>query len=239
MTPESILSRLSPGQRRMLEDGCPLCCLIQSDEPAEPRRLPPSPSIQVGKIVAEDPTTARVRAEMETAALARRERALAKKRDDEAIRKRMLRNVALVKAGVVAPEPIKIVRVVDLSRNTPASPEAQPQETEMAKAAKKAAKKANQKLPVTYPANRGPKRRAKSGAHTPIQRVEVHVLIAAMMKRPGGASMEEMVAATGIEAHPMRAKIKLVRDRLGLATEAPSKENGRRYYIRAAKKAEG
>lgn len=55
-------------------------------------------------------------------------------------------------------------------------------------------------------------------------------IIANLMARPEGASMEEMVAAIQIEPHPMRAKIKLVRDRLGYTTTRPSKENGYRYF---------
>lgn len=67
-----------------------------------------------------------------------------------------------------------------------------------------------------------------------------------MMARPaghkdaplGGASMDEMVKATGYDAHQMRAKIKLVRDRLKYITTAPSKANGYRYFA-VPQKAEG
>lgn len=68
-------------------------------------------------------------------------------------------------------------------------------------------------------------------------------VIADMMARPvghkeaplGGASMDEMVKATGYQPHPMRAKIKLVRDRLKYTTTAPSKANGYRYFAEPPK----
>lgn len=72
--------------------------------------------------------------------------------------------------------------------------------------------------------------RPRSNERTAAGRPDVVGQIADMMAQPNGASMEEMVKATGIEAHPMRAKIKLVRDRLGYTTTAPSKENGYRYH---------
>lgn len=79
----------------------------------------------------------------------------------------------------------------------------------------------------------GKARAATANARAPAGAVsDVVRKIADMMRCKGGASMAEMVAATGIEAHPMRAKIKQVRDRLGLRTEAPSKENGFRYFVR-------
>ncbi len=62
-------------------------------------------------------------------------------------------------------------------------------------------------------------------------------VIADLMARPEGASMDEMVKAIGVEPHPMRSKIKLVRDRLGYSMTAPSKENGRRYFAQPPKKA--
>lgn len=60
--------------------------------------------------------------------------------------------------------------------------------------------------------------------------------VLAMMQRKNGATMKEMVDETGIEAHPMRAKIKQAREHVGLTIDsplwqAPSKENGGRYRI--------
>lgn len=114
------------------------------------------------------------------------------------------------------------------------------QETKaMTKTAKKApAKKTAAKAPKTTARKPAPKKSGKARAATANARAPAGAVsdvvrkIADMMRRKGGASMAEMVAATGIEAHPMRAKIKQVRDRLGLRTEAPSKENGFRYFVR-------
>lgn len=114
------------------------------------------------------------------------------------------------------------------------------QETKaMTKTAKKAqAKKTAAKAPKTTARKPAPKKSWKARAATANARAPAGAVsdvvrkIADMMRRKGGASMAEMVAATGIEAHPMRAKIKQVRDRLGLRTEAPSKENGFRYFVR-------
>lgn len=75
------------------------------------------------------------------------------------------------------------------------------------------------------------KKVATEKARTPVAgKVDVVRQIADMMAGPNGASMDEMVAATGILAHPMRAKIKLVRDRLKYTTTAPSKANDYRYF---------
>lgn len=113
------------------------------------------------------------------------------------------------------------------------------QEKSMTKTAKNApAKKTAAKAPKTTARKPAPKKSGKARAATANARAPAGAVsdvvrkIADMMRRKGGASMAEMVAATGIEAHPMRAKIKQVRDRLGLRTEAPSKENGFRYFVR-------
>lgn len=76
------------------------------------------------------------------------------------------------------------------------------------------------------------KRAATEKARSPLDPVKINVVdaIAKMMSNPNGASMAEMVSATGYDAHQMRAKIKLVRDRLKYTTTAPSKENGYRYF---------
>lgn len=75
-------------------------------------------------------------------------------------------------------------------------------------------------------------RKSAKAARTPVEKIDVVTKIAKMMARPNGASMEEMVEATKIAAHPMRAKIKLVRDRLGYTTTAPCKTNGYRYHAK-------
>jgi hypothetical protein len=80
---------------------------------------------------------------------------------------------------------------------------------------------------------------AKKQTAKAVPKVDAVQMIADMMARPAGASMDEMVAATGIDAHPMRAKIKLVRDRLGYTTDAPCKENGYRYHATAPKPKKG
>lgn len=98
-----------------------------------------------------------------------------------------------------------------------------PKEADMAAKKTKAKKTTAKKAKAARPT-------AQVNARTPVN--EVVEKIARMMQRKNGASMQEMVDATGIEAHPMRAKIKQVRDKLGLRTEAPSKENGGRYFIR-------
>lgn len=105
-----------------------------------------------------------------------------------------------------------------------------PKEADMA--AKKAKRRAAAKKPAANQA-KAPKqaKAAQENSRTPVVN-EVVARIAKMMQRKNGASMEEMVKETGVEAHPMRAKIKQVRDKLGLKTEAPSKDNGFRYYIR-------
>lgn len=43
--------------------------------------------------------------------------------------------------------------------------------------------------------------------------------VAKFMARPNGASMDELVAEFGIEAHPMRAKIHYIRHKLGWTVE--------------------
>lgn len=207
-------------------------------------------TITLGRTVIYDPSTEQVRLDAEARQAQRREAELLKKRDAEAVRKRGIKNVkilALAIAGKVRlpPEPVKIVRVLDLN---PLGREPATKETTMMK--KRA--KQNPKLPATHPANRGPKRRTKAKARrasgplpSPSKRaagtkVDVVQKIADMMAASGGASMAEMVKATGIEPHPMRAKIKLVRDRLGYTTEAPSAANGKRYSAKPpAKKTEG
>lgn len=72
----------------------------------------------------------------------------------------------------------------------------------------------------------------------PVQKTHVVDAIAKMMAGPNGASMDEMVAATGYDAHQMRSKIKLVRDRLKYTVTPPSKANGRRYHAERPKLAD-
>lgn len=124
-----------------------------------------------------------------------------------------------------------------LARLKELKPKPAKQENDMKKAAKKTPPKAARKAAGKPAPKKAPKARAaaKAAPAAPDGRPVNAVVqqIAAMMSRPEGASMAEMVAATGVEAHPMRAKIKQVRDKLGLATEAPSKENGGRYFVRA------
>lgn len=106
------------------------------------------------------------------------------------------------------------------------------------KNAKKSPRKAAAK-PAGKPA---PKKASKSraaaqNARTPAAaKRDVVQEIADLMARPNGASMDELVKATGILAHPMRAKIKLVRDRLGYTTTAPGKDNDYRYHAQPPKK---
>ncbi len=207
----------------------------------------------IGRTVIEDAGTASVRAEVEAAARARRERDLIKKRDDEAVRQRGIKNQRIIKLAAdgkieLPPAPVKIIRVIDLNPQgiMPAI-----EETDVKKASVK------KKLPNTHPAVRGAKKRAKprtgakrqakASARTPVaageKKVSTVQVIADMMARPaghpdaplGGASMAEMVEAIDVEPHPMRAKIKAVRDRLGYTTEAPSKANGQRYFAKPPK----
>jgi len=109
-----------------------------------------------------------------------------------------------------------------LARLKELTPKPAKQETDMA-TKKPAGKPAGKKAPKAPAA---PKATPAASAGRP-DKVQI---IANLMARPEGASMEEMVAAIQIEPHPMRAKIKLVRDRLGYTTTRPSKENGYRYF---------
>ncbi len=167
------LSRLSSGQRAMLADGCPLPCLLPRERaqamPGPSARAEPRPFPALPPHRAEDPSTAAVRREAEERAAAERERVLAKKRDDEAIRRRALKNAALVARGVATPEPVKITKVTTIPAPPKPAPEGAQQETDMPKKPKKTAtrRKLNPKLLATHPANRGkqpPKQRAAKGA---------------------------------------------------------------------------
>lgn len=212
-----------------------------------------------------DPATERVRLEMEEREAQRRDRALEKKRDDEAMRRRGLKNLKTIRLAaegkiVLPPTPVKIVKVVDLTRKAdPAAEAANTEETDVKKTAAKKARKGKRhpNLPASHPANRGAAKKAapkkpaakKANARTPVateggKKINAVVqAIAEMMARPvghkdaplGGASMDEMVKVTGVAAHPMRAKVKQVRDALKLKVEAPTKENGKRYFIRPEK----
>lgn len=216
------------------------------------RELRPCASTMViGRTVVRDAGTDRVRQEMEAARALRRERDLAKKRDDEAVRKRGIRNVRIVELAAagkiaIAPPPVKIVRVVDLSPmgRAPATEETDVKKAAAKKPAKPAAKKARKtdrrQNPTARLARRGSSQTRKAleadrARAAGAGKVDVVAQIAAMMSGPNGASMEEMVKATGIKPHPMRAKIKLVRDRLGYTTIAPGKDNGYRYHAVAPK----
>lgn len=209
--------------------------------------------IVVGRTVLRDPASEHVRREVEAAAAARREVELAKKRDDEALRRRGIKNQEIIKraaAGeIVIPEPVKIVRVVDLNPqgHVPATEETDVKKSAAAKKRVQRAKKIA-KARVAKPVRKA----SKANARTPVlveggTKINAVVqMVADMIGRKkghpdaplGGASMDELVKATGVEAHPMRRKIKQVRDVLKIKTVAPCKANDYRYHV-APKKAEG
>lgn len=79
------------------------------------------------------------------------------------------------------------------------------------------------------------KKAARSRARKPVKAAEpgagktIVQQVADLMARPNGATTAEMVAATKIEAHPLRAKIYDVRHKLHYEVESPTKANGMRY----------
>jgi hypothetical protein len=107
------------------------------------------------------------------------------------------------------------------------------QENDMAKKTKPAAKKAPakkvKKVAAAKPAKAPKAPKADGQPSTQDQ-------VMALLCRPAGATMEQLVAETGIEAHAMRSKIKRCRELKGIsvdseAYEGPSKENGNVYRI--------
>jgi hypothetical protein len=183
-------------------------------------------TIALGRTVIYDPSTEQVRLDAEARQAQRREAELLKKRDAEAVRKRGIKNVkilALAIAGKVRlpPEPIKIVRVIDLN---PLGQEPAKQETTMTKAEQVAAlrvkratakgpkpAKRNPKLPSTHPANRGPKERAKAAtakARTPakpkaatrapkgVREGSKLALVVGLLKRKEGCTAADVLTAT-------------------------------------------
>lgn len=226
-------------QQLMIDDGMPPALVLMTDEERAAAWVGTSP---VPTLMAIGNTVMRRAPEVSDAVLRevqareadKRARALERKRDAEAIRKRALKNqrtIRLAAEGKIAlpPEPVKIVRVVDLGASNAATP--QTQEADMAKKAKKA--KAKKTAKKAGPKKLQQQERADGGGR-PVN--EVVLKVARMMQRKGGATMKEMVDDTGVEAHPMRAKIKQAREMLGLTVDsprwqAPSKENGGRYRI--------
>lgn len=82
-----------------------------------------------------------------------------------------------------------------------------------------------------------PKKSKPTAARTTVPAIEIAAFMArpigATPGTPGGASMSELVAEFGIEAHPMRAKIHYVRHKLGWNVET---KDGR-YHATAPKAA--
>lgn len=80
-----------------------------------------------------------------------------------------------------------------------------------------------------------PKKSKPTAAKTTVPAIEIAAFMArpvgATPGSPGGASMADLVAEFGIEAHPMRAKIHYVRHKLGWAVEI---KDGR-YHATAPK----
>lgn len=128
----------------------------------------------------------------------------------------------------------------------PVQASAPPQETNMKKAKKKPAKtaakkrsrseaSANLKAAKAKTVNRlvaeaiagnakiAKKKGKPTAAKTTVPAIEIATFMArpvgATPGTPGGASMAELVAEFGIEAHPMRAKIHYVRHKLGWTVE--------------------
>lgn len=91
------------------------------------------------------------------------------------------------------------------------------------------AKKAAKKKPVAKAKTAKPAKKAKPSTRKAVPAQDVADFIC----QPGGASMAELEAKFGIDAHPMRAKIHYVRHQLGYAVE--TKEG--RYHGTAPKEA--
>lgn len=212
---------LTPAQKLMVEDGAPaeLVSLTQEQRAAAWKGLRPKAT----KTFAPDKPAAR---------------------DEDPATKALRKEIAAADERKKA-ERLARLKELKASRTQPAAQPRQ-QESTMKKTSTKArvqkgAKKAlsARKAAKAAPAKKAVKARAAAqNARTPAAgKPDVVQQIADMMAAPGGASMAEMVKATKIEAHPMRSKIKLVRDRLGYTTTPPSKENGYRYSATPPKKA--
>jgi hypothetical protein len=85
------------------------------------------------------------------------------------------------------------------------------------------------KLPVTEPAPAAKPKREKSA---PAPRAESkQALVIAMLRHPGGATLDEIVDATGWQKHTVRGAISgALKKKLGLAVQSDRRDDGRRAY---------
>ena len=132
--------------------------------------------------------------------------------------------------GVALAPPLSVQKAIaadlaDEPTEAPAPPVANNEEGQMAKKPKKTAAKRKPAAKKTPKAAAPKTASGKKGVPA--------TDIAAFICRDGGASMAELVAEFGIEAHPMRAKIHYVRHKLGYGVET---KDGR--YVGTPPKAE-
>lgn len=143
-----------------------------------------------------------------------------------------------INAPVRASAPTKETTVRKLKKK-PAKPAAKKRSRSEAAANRRAAKAS---VVSTGEANKFkvvmPKARKAKAEKTTVPALEVAAFMArpvgATPGAPGGASMAELVAEFGIEAHPMRAKIHYVRHKLGWNVEI---KDGRYYATEPKAKA--
>jgi hypothetical protein len=217
---------LTPGQRAMIEDGLPPSVILTQEERAaawKGQRLTKMLDV-AGKArqqEKQDPGTAALVAELEAKAKAEAARKKADRKEAGIIRARQ--------KAALNPKETDMAKKQNTAKKAPAkkakkaaAPKAAPK-----KVAKKISTPKAPKLPKTPKPPAAPKVAGKPSSVDQVM---------ALMCRPGGATMEQLVEATGIEPHPMRSKIKRCRELRGLtvdseAYEGPSKENGGTYRI--------
>lgn len=82
----------------------------------------------------------------------------------------------------------------------------------------------------TTKTSRNPRRAPSTGAPAPEGRTKLE-LIVARLTRPGGATLDDLVAATGWQAHSIRGALAGSLRKKGLAIVSEKVDGARRYRI--------
>lgn len=213
-------------QQIMIEDGLPTGAVIQDDERLESwkgRRLS-RPSTSIERPKTEDPATRSLRKEIEATEARKKADRLSALRDAKQAERDASRAVIEAAQAAQAATQETDVKKASAAKKTATATPARGKGSSAKKKSKngRAAAVASARKPVKPKAEAKPRDGRVSGQQ-----------VADFVSRAGGASMAELVAEFGIEAHPMRAKIHYARHTLGYAIEVVDG----RYVGTAPKKA--
>jgi hypothetical protein len=201
-------------QQIMIDDGLPLAAALTHEERLETwkgRRLTrTAPPIERPK--AEDPEARKLRKEVEAAEAKKKAEKLRLLRENQQLARDEARAVKeAAEAAQATTQETDVKKASTLSKIIPT-----PTRGKGNSAKKKSKTKAARRAPTA--ARTKPPAKPKADPKPRDGRVSAQQ-VADFVSRAGGASMEELVAEFGIEAHPMRAKIFYVRHTLGYDVE--------------------